>query len=223
MPAMEEYLKCTTIVDFDNESVRDRADALASGLETDREKAVAFYYFVRDEIRHDAYAPTYEMEAYRASTVLTRGSGNCEHKSVLLAALCRSARIPARLGYVDVRDHRLSEKFRNMLGGDNLLPQHGYVEIYIDVKWIHACPAYDLETCHKHGFVPVDFDGTSDAKDPLFDMAGNPHIEHVRDHGCYADFPWDWIFRYRKEWVDGMGRDWKEFVQTWNPESTIQD
>ena len=97
MDDMEEYLKCTAFIDFDDESVRDRSHALARGLETDREKAVAFYYFARDNIRHDAYAPTYEMDAYRASTTLARGTGNCEHKSVLLAALCRAARTPARL------------------------------------------------------------------------------------------------------------------------------
>ena len=220
---MEEYLKSTTFIDFDDESVRDRADALARDLETDREKAVAFYYFVRDCIKHDAYAPTYEMEAYRASTTLARGTGNCEHKSVLLAALCRFSGIPARLGYVDIRDYRLSEKFRRMLGGDNWLPQHGYVEIYIDSKWFHACPAYDLKTCRKYGFVPVDFDGTCDAKDPPFDAEGNPHIEHMLDHGCFSDLPWDWMFEYRRKWVDGMGTDWKEFLQTWNPESTIED
>ena len=223
MHDMEKYLKSTTFIDFDDESVRDRAVALARDLDTDRDKAVAFYYFVRDGIRHDPYAPTYEMEAYRASTTLARGTGNCEHKSVLLATLCRVSGIPARLGYVDVRDYRLSEKFRRMLGGNNWLPQHGYVEIYIDGEWFHACPAYDLDTCRKHGFVPVEFDGTCDVKDPPFNVEGNPHIEHVRDHGCFADLPWDWMFEYRRKWVDGMGTDWKEFMQTWNPESTIED
>jgi hypothetical protein len=31
------------------------------------------------------------------------------------------------------------------------------------------------------------------------------------------------MFQYRREWVDGMGADWKGFLQTWNPESKIED
>ena len=223
MTEMARYLKCTAVIDCDAQSVREKAEALTRCLVTDGEKAVTLYYFVRDDIKHDAYAPTYEMEKYKASATLQRGGGHCEHKAVLLAALCRAVGIPARLGFVDMRDHRLSEKFRRMLGGDNLVIQHGYVEVYINGKWIHACPAYDLETCQKHKFVPVDFDGISDAKDSPYDQEGRPHIEHVKDHGHYEDFPWDWIVRYRKEWVERIGMEWKEFAQTWNPESSIQD
>ena len=42
MNDMEEYLESTTFIDFNDASVRDKADALARDLETDREKAVAF-------------------------------------------------------------------------------------------------------------------------------------------------------------------------------------
>ena len=223
MAEMERYLNCTEIIDCHMDSVRDRARQVVEGLSTDREKAVALYYFVRDEIRADPYAPTYEQEKYKASETLERGGGHCEHKAVLLAALCRAVGVPARLGYVDIRDYRLSEKFRRMLGGDNLVIQHGYAEIYIDGRWVHVCPAYDLETCQRKGFVPVEFDGTADAKDPPRDREGRPHIEHVKDHGHYEDFPWDWIVSYRREWVEQMGREWKEYVQLWNPDSSVQD
>ncbi len=99
-----------------------------------------------------------------------------------------------------------------MIGGDNLLIQHGYVESYIDGKWVHASPGYDLETCRKAGFVPVDFDGINDAKDGAYNQEGKPHIEHIKDHGHYEDFPWDEIVSYRKEWVTRIGREWKEFT-----------
>lgn len=211
MPEMERYLKCTEIIDCDTKSVRDKAQEITEGLETNREKAIALYYFVRDEIKHNPYAPSYEREKYKATATLQRGNGHCEHKSVVLVALCRAIGIPARLGYVDIRDHLLSDKFRKMIGGDNLLIQHGYVEIYIDGKWVHACPAYDLTTCQKSGFVPVDFDGINDAKDSPYDHERKPHIEHVKDHGHFEDFPWDWIVNYREEWVVRIGREWTEF------------
>ena len=208
---MEQYLKSTEVIDCASEVVAERARAVTAGLETVREKAVALFYFVRDGIGHNPYAPGRDLEDYKASAILRRGSGHCQHKAVVLVALCRAAGIPARLGYVDVRDHLLSEKFRMMIGGDNLLIQHGYAEIYVDGKWVHASPAYDLETCRRSGFVPVEFDGVNDARDSAYDSEGRRHIEHVKDHGHHADFPWDYIVSYRKEWVARIGREWAEF------------
>jgi len=209
---MERYLKSTEIIDCDAKPVKQKAQALTEGLETDREKAVALYYFVRDGIKHNPYAPSQLREDYKASSTLKRGHGFCQHKAVLLVALARAAGIPARLGFVDVRDHLLSQKFREMIGGDNLLIQHGYAELYVGGKWVHASPAYDLETCHKAGFVPVDFDGVNDAKDSAYNREGKPHIEHVKDHGHFDDFPYDYIRKYQQEWVTRIGREWKEFT-----------
>ncbi len=99
-----------------------------------------------------------------------------------------------------------------MIGGGNLLIQHGYTEIFIGDRWVHASPAYDLDTCEKNGFVPVDFDGTKDAKDSPYNRDGKHHIEHVKDHGHFLDFPWDEIDGYRREWVVRIGREWTEFT-----------
>jgi len=102
MPEMERYLKCTEFIDCDTKSVVKKAEALTEGLQTDREKAVALYYFVRDEIRHNAYAPLYDPDRYKASVILEAGNGICQQKSILLCALARAVGIPARLGFVDV-------------------------------------------------------------------------------------------------------------------------
>lgn len=127
--------------------------------------------------------------------------------------LRRAAGIPARLGFADIRDHLLSHKFRRMIGGGNLLIQHGYAELRIEGKWVHASPAYDLATCEQNGFVPVAFDGVHDAKDPPCNRAGKRHIEYVRDHGTYDDFPWEEIVSYRKQFVAGLGQEWAAFVE----------
>ncbi len=211
MSGMAQYLRPTATIDFDTKSVRDKARELTAGLETDREKAVALYYFVRDEIRHNAYAPLYDIDLYKASAVLKAGNGTCQQQSVLLAALARAVGIPARLGYIDIRDHLLSATFREMIGGINILPFHGYAELYVDGKWVHASPAYDIETCRRKRFVPVEFDGVNDAKDSPYDQDGNPHVEHLKYHGPYDDFPWDEILAYYAEWARLLGRDWDEF------------
>jgi transglutaminase-like putative cysteine protease len=213
MPSTEDYLRCTEFMDCDSASVSLKAQALTQGLETDRDRAVALYYFVRDEIKHNPYAPCQFLEDYKASSTLERGHGFCQHKAVLLVALARAVGIPARLGLVDVRDHLLSEKFRSMIGGDNLLIQHGYAELYVGGRWVHVSPAYDLETCRKAGFVPVEFDGVNDAKDSALDREGRPHLEHVKDHGRFDDFPFDYVREYQREWVARIGREWDEFTE----------
>jgi len=205
-------LKPTAVIDWGTEAVKQKAQELTRGLKTDREKAIALYYFVRDSIKHNPYAEGSSPEDFKTSVILQRGYGYCQHKALLLVALARAAGIPARPGYADVRDHLLSRKFRDMIGGDNLLIQHGYAELYIDGKWVHASPAYDLGTCNKMGFVPVEFDGIHDARDSAYNQRGKPHIEYVTDHGTYDDFPFDYIRKYQQEWVASIGREWGEYT-----------
>ena len=205
-------MRPTAVIDWDTGAVKQKAQELTRGLKSDREKAVALFYFVRDSIKHNPYAEGSSPEDFKASVILQRGYGYCQHKALLLVALARAAGIPARPGYADVRDHLLSRKFRDMIGGDNLLIQHGYAELYIDGKWVHASPAYDLGTCNKMGFVPVEFDGIHDARDSAYNQRGKPHIEYVTDHGTYDDFPFDYIRKYQQEWVASIGREWGEYT-----------
>ena len=207
---MDVYLKCTEIIDCDEQSVRDKAQELTGGMQSDREKAVALYYFVRDEIKHNAYAPLYDLNRYKASTTLEEGNGFCQQKSVLLAALARAVGIPARLGYVDVIDHQLSESFKQMIGGVNVFPFHGYADLLIDGRWVHASPAYDIAICRRKRFVPVEFDGINDAKDSRHNEDGEPHIEHLDYHGPYEDFPWEEVQRYYREWAGKLGVKWDD-------------
>ena len=97
MSNLERYLRCTETIDCDTESVARKARELTERLHTDREKAVALFYFVRDHIRHDPYATGTDIERYKASTTLQLGKGLCSQKSILLAALARAARtLPLR-------------------------------------------------------------------------------------------------------------------------------
>ena len=210
---MENYLRCTEIVDCDAKAVKDKAREVTEGLQTDREKAVALYYFVRDEIRHNAYAELYDLSLYKASAVLEASNGICQQKSILLCALARAVGIPARLGFVDVNDYQLSESFKQMIGGINVFPFHGFAELFVDGRWVHASPAYDIETCRRKRFIPVEFDGVNDAKDSRRTEDGELHIEHLEYHGPYEDFPWDEIQNYYKEWAARLGIGWDELKE----------
>ena len=203
------YLRPTDIIDCDAESIRSKASELTAGMETTREKAVALYYFVRDAIKHNPFAPIYELERYRASVTLTEGHGFCQHKAILLAALARATGVPARLGFVDIKEHNVSDAFEAYHVGDRIL-WHGYAELFINGRWVHASPSYDLTTCERKGFVPVDFDGENDAKDSVFDRNGDRHIEHLEDHGHFADLPWDEMQQCYRAHIAALGLDWNE-------------
>lgn len=213
MSEMENFLKCTEIIDCDTDSVKEKAIEITKGLKTDKEKAVALYYFVRDKIKHNAYTPLYDPNRYKASSTLKAGHGMCQNKAILLVALARATGIPARLGFVDVEDHQLSESFRQMIGGVNVFPFHGFAELYIDGRWVHASPAYDLATCQKKGFVPVEFNGVNDAKDSQYTKAGQLHMKHINYHGPYEDFPLDEIYNYYRQWATKLGMAWDDFKE----------
>lgn len=215
MTQMEKYLGCTKIIDCDTELIVDKAQELTRGLQTDREKAVALFYFVRDDIKHDPYATGTEYNRYKASLTLEAGKGFCSHKSILLTALARAIVVPARIGFVAIHDHLMSDAFKQMIGGTNILPLHGYAELYVDGKWVHVSPSYDLAVCRKNRYVPVEFDGINDAKDSPYDQDGRVHVEHIKDHGTFDDLPWDWMWEYLREHIAELGFNWDELMDSW--------
>ncbi len=172
MNDMNEYLSPTEVIDCDEPSVRDWALEITRGLQTPKEKAIAIFYAVRDGVRHNPYAPALTMEDHKASVTLARGSGQCQHKSALLVALCRAVGIPARVGYVDVRDHQLSDRFRSMIGGDNLLIQHGYAEVYIDGRWLHVSPPTGARPVRRAASSPWSSTAGTTPRTPLLMYAG---------------------------------------------------
>lgn len=141
-----QYLESTTIINCDNKAVQEKAQEVAKGKEGAIEKAKSLFRYVRDEIKYNPYLPRYLPEHFRASNTLARKEGFCVQKAVLLVALSRAVGIPARLGFAVIRNHLLPEKVAEMLK-TNVLPDHGYTELYINGKWIKATPALDIETC----------------------------------------------------------------------------
>lgn len=180
-------LAATAFVDCDHPAVEHFAQEHA-GQGNDRERAVALYYAVRDGFRYDPYRIDLSVEGLRASSVLDKGYGWCVSKAVLLAAVCRSVGIAARLGYADVRNHLSTERMRQTLKTD-LFYYHGYTDIWLDGCWRKATPAFNLELCDKFGLHPLEFDGHSDSIYHPYDKSGQRHMEYVHFRGDYADVP----------------------------------
>jgi len=191
---LEKYLKPTPVIDADNEAVINRAQELTQGLNKDTDKAKALFYFVRDKIKYNIYVPKYPADTFRASETLKRGKGYCVQKAVLLAALARAVSIPARLHFAMIRNNLIPPKLYKARKS-NIFPWHGYTELYLQEKWVKATPAFDLQMCQKHDYVPVEFDGKHDATFSLYDKEGKLYIEYLKDRGVYDDVPFEEIWQ----------------------------
>jgi len=180
-------LHAATMVDSDHPTVRDFAARHAQGAD-DRERAVALYLAVRDGLRYDPYRIDLSVHGMKASTALAQGYGWCVPKAAALAAVCRAAGIPARVGYADVRNHLSTERMRQNMGSD-LFVWHGYTDIWLDGQWLKATPAFNIELCDRFGLLPLHFDGRADSVYHPFDKAGQRHMEYVAMHGAFDDVP----------------------------------
>ena len=181
-----------TFVDAEHPDVVAFAARATAGARSDREKAVALFYAVRDGIRYDPYAISADPETYRASAVLRAGAAYCIPKAVLLCAAARAAGLTARLGFADVRNHLNSEKLRERMGGSDLFIWHGYVEFLLD-GWVKVTPAFNIELCERFGVLPLDFDGQHDALFHPYTADGRAHMEYVRERGTFDELPFDEI------------------------------
>ena len=182
-----ETLQPTTFIDSDHPAVRAFATEHAHGA-NERERAVALVYAVRDGLRYDPYRIDLSPVGMKASTVLANGYGWCVPKATLLAAVCRAAGIPARLGFADVRNHLSTERMRQTMKTD-LFVWHGYTDIWIDGAWRKATPAFNLALCERFGLLPLEFDGQHDSIYHPFDRSGQRHMEYVHQRGSFDDLP----------------------------------
>jgi transglutaminase-like putative cysteine protease len=177
----------TALIDSDHPAVQAFARQHTSGP-TERQRAVALYYAVRDGFRYDPYRIDLSPAGMTASAVLAAGMGWCVPKAALLTAACRAVGIPARLGFADVRNHLSTERMRQTMKTD-VFAWHGYSDIWLDGAWCKATPAFNVQLCDKFGLLPLEFDGRSDSIYHPFDRAGNRHMEYLKQRGTFNDLP----------------------------------
>lgn len=189
MQDLAPFLQPTLYIDSDEATISGLASEAAGGGD-DVDRAVRLYYAVRDRIRYNPYKVSQEPEDFRASAVLAAGEGWCVPKAILLAALCRAAEIPARLGFADVRNHLSTERLRQAMQTE-IFYFHGYTSIFLDGRWVKATPAFNVELCDKFGLHPLEFNGREDSLYHEFDRAGNRHMEYLNDRGEHPDLPFE--------------------------------
>ena len=163
-----------------------------AGAQDTVETAVRLYYAVRDGIRYDPYTCVLTVDGLKASQTLRAGRAWCVPKAILLAACCRAAGIPARLGYADVRNHLSTSRMRQNMKTE-IFYWHGYTAMYLEGQWVKATPAFNVELCRKFDLLPLEFDGRKDSLFHSFDAVGNRHMEYLKYRGEFADIPIDAI------------------------------
>jgi transglutaminase-like putative cysteine protease len=154
---LEQFLTADELVQSDHPEIVETARKVIEGAESDREKAVRIFYWVRDSI-------AYCIEADRpALDVLREGRGVCVTKTLLHVALLRAAGIPARIGHADYKSDVLRQMFPDayMDRQPEVYPLHTFAEAYLDGRWITCDATVDREFARDLGFQLNEFDGES--------------------------------------------------------------
>jgi transglutaminase-like putative cysteine protease len=185
-----EYLLPTRYLDHDAPALRKFALEAVAGETDPIARAVKLFYAVRDGWRYDPFSMTLAAEDYVASRVLTMSAAYCIPKAILLAASARAVGIHAGIGLSDVVNHLTTEKLKAWMGSTYFM-HHGYAVLYLDGQWVKAAPAFNIQLCDRFHVRPTEFDGRADAVFQEYDARDRRHMEYVKDHGMWSDFPYD--------------------------------
>ena len=187
---LTEFLQPTEFFDFNKKRVRELAQEITKGYDSNNEKTIALFYWVRDQIKYNMFTYYPKVKAnLKASVTIRRGNGFCMSKAVLLSTLARAVDIPAKIHMVDIVNHKISKKVIDLMG-TNAFHCHGYSELLLNGKWVKLTPVFDKETSIKAGFLPmIEFDGVHDAMFASCDADGNKFVEYIKDRGSYTDVP----------------------------------
>jgi transglutaminase-like putative cysteine protease len=186
-----EYLRPTRFFDWEAPIIREFTARTIHGAANETERAVRLFYAVRDGWRYDPFTMTLEPNDYVASVVATHSAAYCIPKAILLVAAARAAGIHAGIGLSDVVNHLTTEKLKARMGGKTYFMHHGYAVLHLGGTWVKAAPAFNIELCERFHVRPTEFDGTGDAVFQEFDALDRRHMEYVKDHGVWSEFPFD--------------------------------
>lgn len=188
---MSEYLTKTDYYDFSHPVVQQFIEPFDETL-NNQQKAIELYKLVRDGWRYDPYTFHITKDGFKASVIMQRSAGHCLDKAIILVASLRGVGLPARLHLAKVKNHIAVERMIEMLGSDELTP-HGYVEVWLDDRWVSCTPAFNASLCERLGVAPLEFDGKNDSIFQAYNATGDQFMEYLEDYGHFEDFPYDFV------------------------------
>ena len=186
------YTNQTYFFNYNSPEIQHIIAPFKAGCFSDKEKAIALYNLIRDGWKYDPYHIHLTKEAFQASTLAKKDTGNCVEKSILLIACLRAVNLPARLHLGKVKNHiavtRLVEKF-----GSNELTPHGMVNVLINNQWLKMSPAFNASLCEKLSVPALEFDGENDSYLQAYNSQGKKFMEYTADYGYFDDVPLDFM------------------------------
>jgi len=173
---MEDSLQETRYCDHGHRAIRALAVRLREACDGPAYFAQRAFAFVRDELPFG-----FDVCQRRASETLERGHGVCWNKAVLLIAILRCNRIPARLGSIPLRRTFIVPAIGawHRLANDPF--HHCFVHALLEGRWTMLDPTLDRRS-HEAFFVPsgaqwgIDWDGHADMHLYTDSVAGAPVI-----------------------------------------------
>jgi len=204
-------LRAGFCIDSDAANVRERAAKLTARLRQPRDQARRIFDYVRDHIRYNFAPDVRDRRDFKASHVLEIGNGFCMQKAALFAALCRASGVPARIGFQNLVDYKITGRFRELMR-TNELHGHGMNAVYLDGRWLAVDCTLDHTLVERKNYRLVEFDGQRDALLPATDRAGLPHFTILQQRGFYNDTPL-FAIRTMLRWIAEVPyEDWKRLV-----------
>jgi hypothetical protein len=73
--------------------------------------------------------------------------------------------------------------------GTDIFSYHGYIEFYLEGRWVKATPAFNKELCERHGVAPLEFNGRDDSMFQAYSAENRKFMEYLAFHGTHADIP----------------------------------
>lgn len=188
MSAHENFLLETEILDF-SQPLFSKFLSDIDLSKNKKEQILQLYLKVRDGFIYDPYHLDLRPAGLKASSVLLKNRAWCVEKSNVFAAASRRLGIPSRLGYAIVRNHVGVEKLELYLRKPEIV-FHGYVEVFLNNKWVACTPAFDQRICRLSGVPPLEFDGVNDS---MFQTFSNDQkfMEYLHYYGTFEDVPVD--------------------------------
>lgn len=183
---LDKFLFATSFLELEEEQLQTLIKEFKA-LDSNIQKAIALYYKVRDLFLYDPYHLDLRFDALRSSTILQKKRAWCVEKSIVLVAGLRALNIPAKLGYGIVINHIGVERLTKILRRKEIV-FHGYVEVFLEGKWVKTTPAFDKRICRFAGVKPLAWDGKTDALLQAF-SGDNHFMEYVHFYGSFDDVP----------------------------------
>jgi transglutaminase-like putative cysteine protease len=158
----QAHIQKSVYCDFDHPAVSSLAKDLANGKPDPVRVTLASFKHIRDNIRFG-----FDLVRVKASETLTKGYGVCWNKSLLLVALLRSNKIPARMAYNPVKREfmrpAMGEACQTLVEPFN----HCFTQVQLNGLWVTADATLDTATYRKL-FAPhqlawgIEWDGKQD-------------------------------------------------------------